>query len=106
MPIIPFIPAFAHPCLTDDASIFAAIGDGDANAGREYCRALAERAIHARRKHPRYARSNFHALGVIGSEYDELCKAVTGESEARQLDEALDVAVTAIRFYGKEWESR
>ena len=104
MPVIPFVPAFAHPCLTDDASIFAAIGDGDANAGREYCRALAERAIHARRKHPRYARSNFHALAVIWSEYSELCRAVASESEARQLDEALDVAVTAMRFYGKEWQ--
>ena len=88
----------------DDASIFAAIGDGDANSGREFCAALAKRLIHARRKHPRYARSNFHALGVIVSEYDELCRAVHSEPEARQYDEALDVAATATRFCLKEWE--
>ena len=37
-------------------------------------------------------------MEVIGEEWAELSQAVDQESQDRQLDEALDVAATAIRF--------
>lgn len=42
------------------------------------------------------------SLGVIGEEFRELEHAVLHESEERQKDEALDVAITAIRFVQEE----
>ena len=42
--------------------------------------------------------------GVFGEEFRELEHAVLRESEERQKDEALDVAITAIRFVQEEYE--
>ena len=61
---------------------------------------LAQRLTEARAKHPGWAGSgNLYACNVITGEADEFWRAVCcGESEARQVDEALDVAATCIRF--------
>lgn len=52
----------------------------------------------ARQKHPVYAKDAEDAWRVIHRELDELLIAVDCESEQRQKEEAIDVAVTAIRF--------
>lgn len=60
---------------------------------------LAARLEHARREHPVFATSAEWAVGVISDEYDELWRAVANnEGPARVLDEALDVAATAMRL--------
>ena len=45
------------------------------------------------------AEGKYHALGVIGEEYRELVYAVEHETPERIRDEALDVAVTALRLW-------
>lgn len=80
------------------------LGKGGAQAGRDLVAALAKRMGEARRKHPVFAEGRYHALGVIGAEYHELEKAVDYESPERMRDEALDVAVTALRFWLGEHE--
>ena len=52
----------------------------------------------ATEKHPEYARGAFEAFEVIEDEVRELRQAVACESRKRQIDEALDVAATCIRF--------
>ena len=52
----------------------------------------------ARRKHPVFAEGKYQALGVIDAEFRELEQAVESESPERQTAEAMDVAVTALRF--------
>lgn len=59
---------------------------------------LAEALAMARKKHPDYAYSAHGAWLVIGDELIELKRAIESESEERQMAEAMDVAVTAIRF--------
>ena len=60
---------------------------------------LARRLEHARREHPVFARSDALAFRVIGCEFDELYQAIRmEEGPARILDEALDVAATAMRL--------
>lgn len=80
------------------------IGNGDTVVGQGLLGALARRVAEARRKHPVFAEGRYHALGVIGAEYDELEKAVESEPPERMRDEALDVAVTALRFWLGEHE--
>lgn len=58
---------------------------------REYARAC--------EKHPVFAENSQHALSVIEAELNELKHAVAHESLERQRAEAMDVAVTAIRFW-------
>jgi hypothetical protein len=53
----------------------------------------------ARKKHPVFAEGDFHGLGVIFEEYKELEKACQSETIERRRAEAMDVAVTAIRFW-------
>lgn len=66
---------------------------------------LANRLEHARREHPVFASSNGVALNVIGNEMDELMFAIfDDEGPARILDEALDVAATAMRLVMGEVE--
>ena len=66
---------------------------------------LARRLDHAREKHPVFARDEFDAVEVISEEYAELFWAITeGEGPARILDEALDVAATAMRLVMGEVE--
>ena len=64
--------------------------------------ALARRMAEARKKHPVFAEGKYHALGVIGAEYEELVRAVERETPERVRDEALDVAVTALRLWAGE----
>ena len=60
----------------------------------QLCRRIGE----ARVKHPTFARNEFEAGEVIESEFRELLQAIVCESRQRQIDEALDVAATAMRF--------
>lgn len=52
----------------------------------------------ARKKHPVFAEGADKAWEVINTELKELEYAIANESEERQRDEAIDVAVTALRF--------
>lgn len=59
---------------------------------------LASALARAREKHPVYADGNIDAWDVIEGELIELWNAIDHESEERQKEEAIDVAVTALRF--------
>ena len=61
-------------------------------------RLLAARLDHARKEHPVFAESNGIAFTVIDDELDELFNAMLHEGPARIVDEALDVAATAMRL--------
>lgn len=65
---------------------------------------LSHRIGQARKKHPDYAQGAFAAYQVIVDEVLELRHAVGHESRERQIDEALDVAATAMRFVMGEHE--
>ena len=60
--------------------------------------ALSVRLGEARQKHPVFAQGAFDAFAVIREEFTEFRDAVGYESEQRQIDEALDVAATCLRF--------
>ena len=60
---------------------------------------LAARLEHAREKHPVFAETTLSAVGVIQRELFELRMAhLENEGPARVIDEALDVAATAMRL--------
>ena len=60
---------------------------------------LAHRLEHARREHPVYASDERGAIVVIQDELNELKAALMEcEGPARIIDEALDVAATAMRL--------
>lgn len=60
---------------------------------------LAARLEHARREHPVFAQDAGHAVEVVFDEYQELKMAwLHDEGPARVIDEALDVAATAMRL--------
>ena len=82
------------------------LGNGSAQDGRELITALTQRMGEARAKHPwpDHAYGQYQALGVIGAEYHELEHAVEYETQERMRDEALDIAVTALRFWLGEHE--
>lgn len=80
------------------------IGGGNVQRGMMTIRALALGCKLARRKHPLFAEGRYQALGVIGEEYRELERTVERESPERQAAEALDVAITALRFVQGEHE--
>ena len=80
-----------------------AFGNGDVGRGQQNLFMLARRLEEARRKHPRWGLGPYYALGVIGSEYREFVRAVEHETPDRQLDEALDVACTCMRFVNREY---
>lgn len=65
---------------------------------------LAYRLEVARQKHPNFADNAADAWDAIESELLELYEAINHESEDRQFDEAVDVAVTAIRFILGEYK--
>lgn len=65
---------------------------------------LKDRVYVARQKHPVFATNGFEACDVINAELGELYAAVDREPEDRQIDEAIDVAVTAIRFILGEYK--
>lgn len=64
----------------------------------EAFKALAARLDHARREHPIFATHNREAAHVIDCELNELLHAIQHEGPARIVDEALDVAATAMRL--------
>ena len=78
------------------------LGNGRQRGGAVMIAALARRMEEARKKHPVFAEGKYHALGVIGAEYEELVRAVERETPERVRDEALDVAVTALRLWAGE----
>lgn len=80
-----------------------AFGNGNERKGRAIMQAIALRLEEARGKHPMYAEGPYHALGVIHAEFKELERAVEHETESRQMDEALDVIATSVRFLGEEY---
>ena len=59
---------------------------------------LADRLDHARRKHPIFATHDREAAHVIDCELNELLHAIHSEGPDRIIDEALDVAATAMRL--------
>ena len=73
------------------------IGNGSAAAGRKLVQDIAQRVAEARRKHPVFAEGNYHALGVIGGEYQEVVQAVEKETPERVYDELLDLITVSIR---------
>lgn len=81
------------------------LGNGGQRGGAAMIAALARRMAEARQKHPVFAEGKYHALGVIGAEYEELVRAVERETPERVRDEALDVAVTALRLWAGEQEA-
>lgn len=82
-----------------------AFGNGNERRGRAIMEAIALRLNHARTKHAVFAEGSPQALGVIQAEMDELTHAVEHETEARQLDEALDVVATCVRFANGEHDA-
>ena len=82
------------------------IGNGSAAAGHRLIEDIARRMAEARQKHPVFAEGKYHALDVIGAEYEELTRSVERETPERMKDEALDVAVTALRMLAGEHERR
>lgn len=81
-------------------------GNGDMGRGQQNLFMLARRLEEARQKHPAWGEGALQALEVIGVEYNELGRAVAYETPDRQLDEALDVACTAMRFVNGEHMTR
>lgn len=55
-------------------------------------------------KHPVFAENKEQAAAVIQEELDELKHAIRHESRERQKAEALDVMITALRFWLGEYE--
>lgn len=95
-----FVPKEAHAMSYRRA--LAAFGNGDEQRGQQNLFMLARRLEEARHKHPKWGEGPVAAHEVIGEEYNELGRAVAYETPERQLDEALDVAATAMRFVNKE----
>ena len=60
--------------------------------------AVSRRLDHARTKHPVFADNKEGAFDVIMDEVDELYEAIQNEAWERQVDEALDVIATCVRF--------
>ena len=83
-----------------------AFGNGDMGRGQQNLFMLARRLEWARDKHPAWGEGAVAALAVIGEVYNELGRAVAYEKPERQLDEALDVACTAMRYVNGEHMTR
>ena len=80
------------------------IGNGSAAAGHRLIEDIARRVSEARRKHPVFAEGKYHALGVIGEEYQEVVQAVEKETPDRVYQELLDLITTSIRAANGEHE--
>lgn len=66
---------------------------------KEAFKMLAARLAHAREKNPVFALDAEGAMGVIDDEFCELIQAIRDdEGPARIIDEALDVAATAMKL--------
>ncbi len=77
-------------------------GNGDFHRGQQAIFMLAQRLVEARAKHRLFAHGPNEAAMVIGAEHKELVHATLFEGPDRQIDEALDVACTAMRFVNGE----
>ena len=55
---------------------------------------------------PEQGDGNCEATGIVGEAYHELVVAVEKETPERRREEALDVAVTALRMWAGEHERR
>ncbi len=83
------------------------IGNGSFDRGVGVLCMLSERLRYARSKHNWRGENTKYAAEAVWGEAGELHKAVIDkEGPTRELDEALDTAVTAIRFINKEWEEK
>lgn len=82
---------------------FETFGNGNAERGNFMAAKITNRLKEARKKHPIFAPSEMDAWLVIEAELEELKNAILHESEVRQMDEALDVATTVIRFLNREY---
>ena len=80
------------------------IGNGNTENTVRIFGDICRRVTDARQKHPVFSEGAFHALGVIEAEFRELEYAIEHESVDRQMDEALDVVATCIRFLNREYE--
>ena len=60
--------------------------------------AVSRRLDHARTQHPVFADNKEEAFDVIMDEMYELYEAIQNEPWGRQVDEALDVIATCVRF--------
>ena len=72
--------------------------------GEQALVALMQRLSEARGKHPVFAEGKYHALGVIGEEYQEVVQAVEKERCERMYQELLDLITTSIRAANGEHE--
>lgn len=81
----------------------AALGNGDSARGKHLLFMIARRIEEARIKHPVFAEGVYQGVSRVTSEHEELLHAALHESEARQLDEALDVIAVSVRFANKEY---
>ena len=80
------------------------LGNGGQRGGAAMIAALARRMAEARQKHPVFAEGKYHALGVIGEEYQEVVQAVEKETPDRVYQELLDLITTSIRAANGEHE--
>ncbi len=80
------------------------LGRGDFRLGNITWDAVMVRLLEACAKHPHFAEGRDEARDVIAEEMREFTYAVEHESEARQIDEVLDVIATCLRFLRKDHE--
>jgi NTP pyrophosphatase (non-canonical NTP hydrolase) len=66
---------------------------------RQAIKKLNESILYAKNKHPEFQEAPEEGFSIICEEMLELCRAINDEeSNDRMIEEALHVAVTAIRF--------
>lgn len=90
--------------MCDLTEFFNIMGNGTTDKGYLLFQNICRRLVHAREKHPEFAKDALEGSAVIANELMELDYAIRNESEQRQFDEALDVIATAIRFANREFE--
>lgn len=71
---------------------------------KSLCEVIYEALAAARAKHPQFAKDKREAAHAIEAELTKLYEAIAYETAARQRAKALDVAVTALRFYLGEYD--
>lgn len=82
--------------------IARAFGNGNEAAGIRILSYLTLHIQHARNKHKVFAEGQYHALGIIHSEYKEFEHAVEHETQVRCKAEAGDLVATLVRWLNKE----
>lgn len=91
---------------TIDEQALITLGNGSEVNGFIVVAAIAGRMESARMKHPVFAESRKAALKAVRDEFIEFSRAADHEDEELQMDEALDLIVTAIRYYNGEHNVR